>query len=196
MSIRIIVADDEPITRMDIAEMLKEVGCNVVGKAADGFDAVELCKKNKPDVVLLDIKMPLLDGLMAAKMIRENNMAKAVVLLSAYSGQEFVEKAKNSGALAYLVKPIMKESLLPTVELALHRANEIETIKKEHMQTKEKLESRTIINRAKGLLMQTKDISEEEAYGYIKKMSRIKGCAMKDIAQVILIQEKDELQDD
>lgn len=184
---RIVIADDEPITRMDVAEMLEEAGYDVVGKASDGFDAVEMCKKTKPDLVILDVKMPLLDGLMAAKIISEENLAGGIVLLTAYSGQEFVEKAKNVGVLSYLVKPVTKQALLPAVEIAIHKGKEIVEIKKAHQKTSERLESRIIIDRAKSILMSRDQMTEEDAYNYIRKMSMDKRCTMKDIANIILM---------
>lgn len=184
---RIVIADDEPITRMDVAEMLEEAGYEVVGKASDGFDAVELCKKTNPDLVVLDVKMPLLDGLMAAKIINEENLAGGIVLLTAYSGQEFIEKAKNVGVMSYLVKPVTKQALLPAVEIAIHKSKEIIEIKKAHDKTNERLESRIVIDRAKSILMTRDHMSEEEAYNYIRKMSMDKRCTMKDIANIILL---------
>jgi response regulator NasT len=187
MSKRIVIADDEPITRMDVAEMLMEAGYDVVGKASDGFDAVEMCKKTKPDLVILDVKMPLLDGLMAAKIISEEELAGAIVLLTAYSGKEFIEKAKSVGVLSYLVKPVTKQALLPAVEIAMHKGKEILDIKKAHQKTNERLESRIVVDRAKSILMSDSDMSEEEAYNYIRKMSMDKRCTMKDIASIILM---------
>lgn len=187
MSKRIVIADDEPITRMDVAEMLIEAGYDVVGKASDGFDAVEMCRKMKPDLVILDVKMPLLDGLMAAKIISEEELAGAIVLLTAYSGKEFIEKAKSVSVLSYLVKPVTKQALLPSVEIAIHKGKEILDIKKAHQKTNERLESRIVVDRAKSILMSDSDMSEEEAYNYIRKMSMDKRCTMKDIASVILM---------
>ena len=187
MSKRIVIADDEPITRMDVAEMLMEAGYDVVGKASDGFDAVEMCKKTKPDLVILDVKMPLLDGLMAAKIISEEELAGAIVLLTAYSGKEFIEKAKSVGVLSYLVKPVTKQALLPAVEIAIHKGKEILDIKKAHQKTNDRLESRIVVDRAKSILMSDSDMSEEEAYNYIRKMSMDKRCTMKDIASIILM---------
>lgn len=184
---RIVVADDEPITRMDVAEMLEEADYDVVAKASDGFDAVEVCKKHRPDLVILDVKMPLLDGLMAAKMIHEEGLAGAIVLLTAYSGQEFVEKAKDVGVVSYLVKPVTKQALLPALEIALSTGRKINGIKRAHQKTSERLESRIAIDRAKGVLMTRNGMNEEEAYSYIRKTSMGKRCTMKDIANVILM---------
>lgn len=120
--IRVVIADDEPITRMDLKELLSEEGYQVVGEAADGFDAVEACKQSRPDLVLMDIKMPLLDGLSAAKILFEENLADTVMMLTAYSEREFVDEAKHIGVAGYLVKPIDEKSLVPSIELAVARS--------------------------------------------------------------------------
>lgn len=187
MSKRIVIADDEPITRMDVSEMLMEAGYDVVGKASDGFDAVEMCKKTRPDLVILDVKMPLLDGLMAAKIISEEELAGGILLLTAYSSSEFVEKAKSVGVLSYLVKPITKNALLPSVEIAIHKGKEIRDIKMAHQKTNDRLESRILVDRAKSILMSDKSMDEEDAYNYIRKMSMDKRCTMKEIAKVIIM---------
>lgn len=191
MSKRIVIADDEPITRMDIAEMLEELGYDVVGRAADGFDAVEICKKLKPDLAILDVKMPLIDGLTAAKMINEDRLAGAVVLLTAYSGKEFIEKAKKVGVISYLVKPITTQALLPAIEMAIHQSEHVNTLKKSHDKVSERLEARVLIDRAKSLLINQEGYTEDEAYSYIRQMSMDKRCTMKEIASVILMAKED-----
>lgn len=123
--IRVVIADDEPITRMDLKELLSEEGYQVVGEAADGFDAVEACKQSRPDLVLMDIKMPLLDGLSAAKILFEENLADTVMMLTAYSEREFVDEAKHIGVAGYLVKPIDEKSLVPSIELAVARSKDM-----------------------------------------------------------------------
>lgn len=190
MSRKIVIADDEPITRMNIAEMLEDAGYDVVGQAADGFDAVELCKKHKPDLVILDVKMPLLDGLMAAKIIRDEGLRCGVILLTAYSGSEFIEKAKEVGVLNYLVKPVTEKSILPAVEISIHKAKEFQSIKEETEKANERLEARVYIDRAKSILMKNKKLDEEEAYNYIRKMSMDKRCSMKEISRIILLNEE------
>lgn len=131
MTKRIVIADDEPVTRMDLSEILEDAGYNVVGSASDGFDAIELCREFKPDLVLMDVKMPLLNGLKAAKIITEEQLTNCVILLTAYSGQEFIEEAKkNLGVMGYLVKPINDRNLLPAIEIALSKSQQIEAIKK------------------------------------------------------------------
>lgn len=183
---KIIIADDEPITRIDIAEILVETGYDVVGQAADGFDAIELCKKHNPDLVIMDVKMPFLDGLKAAKIINEENLAKGIVLLTAYSGKEFIEQAKSVGVLNYLIKPISEKALIPAIEIAISKSEEFQKIIKESQNLNEKIESRIIIERAKGVLSVSKSYSEKESYNYIRNLSMNKRCSMRAIAEIII----------
>ncbi len=187
MKTKIVIADDEPITRLDIREILEDTGYDVVGEASDGFDAVEMCRKHKPDLVLMDIKMPLLDGLKAAKIIKNGKLAGGILLLTAYSGKEFVNQAKDIGVAGYLVKPINEDSLLPMIEIAISQSNEISRIEADAEKSKTQLEDRKIIERAKGIMMERDNISEEEAYHMIQKLSMDKRCSMKDIAKVIIL---------
>ncbi|GCD08802.1 response regulator [Clostridium tagluense] len=187
MNKRIVIADDEPITRMDLKEILEAEGYDVVGEASDGFDAVELCRKHSPDLVLMDIKMPLLDGLNAAKIIQNENLGSGVVLITAYSGKEFVEKATKVGAIGYIVKPIDEKSLIPTLEVAISKSAEIKKIKIEIEKVSSKLEERKIVEKAKGLLMQRDKIIEQDAYDNIRTLSMKKRCSMGDIAQAIIM---------
>lgn len=186
---RIVIADDEPITRINIAEMLEDANYEVVGQAVDGFDAVELCKKHHPDLVILDVKMPLLDGLMASKIIKDECLANGVILLTAYSGKEFIEKAKENGVLNYIVKPVTEKSILPAVEIAIQRAEDIIKLRQETELANEKLQSRVLIDRAKSILMKKENMSEDDAYNHIRKLSMDKRCSMKDIAKIILMNE-------
>lgn len=187
MKTRIVIADDEPITRMDLREIFEDAGYDVVGEASDGFDAIELCKKHRPDLVLMDIKMPLLDGLKASKIINNEDIAGCIVLLTAYSGKEFIDEAKSSGVMGYVVKPIDENSLLPTVEIALSRQNEIQKIKEDAKKSKEQLDTRKKIDRAKGILMKKNGLSEDSSYNFIRKLSMDKRCSMKDIAEIIIM---------
>lgn len=189
MKKRIVIADDEPITRMDFSELLKEAGYDVVGEASDGFDAVELCRKQKPDLVLMDVKMPLLDGLKASKIIGQENLAGSVVLITAYSGKEFIEQAKEVGVMGYIVKPVDEKSLLPTIEVAISKGHEFRKIKEKVAQTQDQLKTRKDIEKAKGILMSKYGLTEENAYNKIRKLSMDKRCAMKDIANAIIINE-------
>ena len=184
--IRVVIADDEPITKMDLNELLSEAGYEVVGEASDGFDAVEICRKKHPDLVLMDIKMPLLDGLAAAKIIRSENLAETVMMMTAYSEREFVEQAKDCGVGGYLVKPIDEKSLIPNIEVAVNRSREIGKLRKDIEKVNGRLESRAVAEKAKGLLMEQQKMTEQEAYDYIRKLSQTKHLSMKRVAEMIL----------
>lgn len=184
---KIVIADDEPITRIDLREILEEADYDVVGEASDGFDAVELCKKHLPDLVLMDIKMPLLDGINASNIIMEEELANSIILLTAYSGKEFVEKAKEAGVMGYLVKPIDDKSLLPAIEIALSKGKEIKKMKKDIKKANEKLESRKRIEKAKGILMRNNGMNEDEAYNKIRTLSMDKRVSMKEIADILIM---------
>ena len=188
--LNILIADDEPITRMDLRELLQESGYNVVAEAGDGFDAVEACKKHHPDLVLMDIKMPYLDGLSASRLIIEENLADAVVLLTAYGEKEFVEEAKAIGISGYLVKPINVKSLIPTIELLFKHIHEIKKLRRDINEISERFENRTIIEKAKGRVMEELSMTEEEAYRYIKNLSLCKLISMRHVADLILQQSK------
>ena len=187
MKKKIVIADDEPITRIDLREILEEANYDVVGEATDGFDAVELCKKHLPDLVLMDIKMPLLDGINAANIIMKEELANSVILLTAYSGKEFIEKAKVAGVMGYLVKPIDDKSLLPAVEIALSKGKEIKKMKRDIKKANEKLEARKKIEKAKGILMRKNGMNEDEAYNKIRALSMNKRVSMKEIADILIM---------
>ncbi len=184
--IRVVIAEDEPITRMDLKEMLVDAGYTVVGEATEGFDAIEICKREMPDVVILDVKMPLLDGLSAAKVITEEKTVETVILLTAYSDDEFISRATKIGISGYIVKPIDERSLVPNIEIAVARSREMQRIRKQCEIITERLENRTIIEKAKGLLMVSMRLTENEAYEYIKNLSKEKKVSMKRIAEIIL----------
>ena len=187
-ALRVVIADDEPITRMDLKEMLEEKGYQVVGEAADGFDAIELCKKQKPDLILMDIKMPLLDGLSTARIMMEEDVDAAIVLLTAYSEREFIDSAKELGVSGYLVKPIDEKSLIPSIELAVARQQEVRRLQRDMAKVSERLENRSIIEKAKGRIMERDGLSEQQAYDFIRKLSLTKGVSMRRIAEIILMQ--------
>ncbi len=187
-ALRVVIADDEPITRMDIKEILEEKGYEVIGEAADGFDAVELCKAKKPELVLMDIKMPLLDGLSAARIMMEEDVDAAIVLLTAYSEREFIDSAKDLGVSGYLVKPIDEKSLIPSIELAVARNREMRKLRRDIAKVSERLENRSIIEKAKGRIMERDGLSEQEAYDFIRKLSLEKGMSMRRVAEILLMQ--------
>ena len=187
-ALRVVIADDEPITRMDIKEILEEKGYEVIGEAADGFDAVELCKAKKPELVLMDIKMPLLDGLSAARIMMEEDVDAAIVLLTAYSEREFIDSAKDLGVSGYLVKPIDEKSLIPSIELAVARNREMRKLRRDIAKVSERLENRSIIEKAKGRIMERDGLSEQEAYDFIRKLSLEQGMSMRRVAEILLMQ--------
>lgn len=187
MAYKIVIADDEPITRLNLYEILVGSGYEVVGEAGDGFDALELCRTHRPDLVLLDIKMPLVDGLKAAHLIKDEKLAGSVLLLTAYSGKEFVDQAKAIGVEGYLVKPVSEESLLPMVEVAIAKGMEMDRMRADIRKVQDELEGRKLIERAKGILMAQDQLSEEDAYKKIRRISMDKGRPMKEIAKAILL---------
>ena len=184
-SLRILIADNESIIRMDLKELLEEAGHEVVGEAADGLKAVELTRKLKPDLVIMDIKMPEMDGIAAAKMISNEKLAP-VLLLTAYSQKEIVEKAKDSGVLAYLVKPVKESNLFPAMEIALSRFREYMEIEQELLDLRNSLETRKILDRAKGLLMDAYNLSEQEAFRRIQQYSMAKRKSIREVAEAII----------
>lgn len=167
----IIVAEDEPISRMDICEILTEYGYEVVGQASNGFEAVDLCRKFKPNLAIMDIKMPLFDGLKASKIITSENLADSVVLLTAYSGAEFIEEAKDAGVNGYIVKPIDEKSLIPEVEIAISRGEEMKKLKAEMSKVRIEIEKRKVIDSAKKVIIKKLNVSEDEAYKWLRKES-------------------------
>ena len=185
-TIRVVIADDEPICKMDLSELLKDAGYDVVGEASDGFDAVEICRKLHPELILLDIKMPLLDGLSAARIIHEEALAETIILMTAYSEREFVEKAKGCGVGGYLVKPIDEKSLIPNIEVIVNRSREMGQLRRDIEKANSRLESRVVVEKAKGQIMHQLNMTEQEAYDYIRKLSLTKHLSMKRVAEMIL----------
>lgn len=185
--IRILVVDDEPITRMDLRELLRKSGFLVVGETGDGFGAIELCKRENPDVVLMDIKMPLLDGLSASKVIHEEHLAGTIILLTAYDDREFVEQAQEYGVSGYMVKPVDEKSLIPNIEVAVARSKEREKLLADYKSVSERLENRRVLEQAKGIVMEEQKLTEQAAYDYIRGISREKNISMKRVAEIILM---------
>ena len=182
---RVLVAEDESLIRMDLIEMLREEGYDVVGEAADGAAAVEQAELLKPDLVVMDVKMPVLDGISAAKKIVEKRIAP-VLILTAFSQRDLVERARAAGAMAYLVKPFNKSDLVPAIEMALSRHEEITQLEQEVADLTERLETRKLIDRAKGMLQTKFGLSEPDAFRWIQKAAMDKRTTMRDVAQVII----------
>ena len=185
--ISVVIADDEPISRMDLKELLTEGGYTVLSEVSDGFDAVEQCKLYHPDLVILDIKMPFLDGISAAKIIYEEDLADTIIMLTAYSEREFIDQAKGCGVSGYLVKPIDEKSLVPSIELAVARSQELKRLRKDMEKVSERLKSRSVIEKAKGIIMQEQGMTEQEAYDSIRKLSLDKHLSMRRVAEIILV---------
>jgi len=184
--VRVIVAEDESITRMDLQETLTGLGYLVVGAVGDGESAVNLARELRPDAVIMDIKMPGMDGLQAAKIITEDGIAP-VVLLSAYSQPELVEQAQDAGVVGYLVKPYREADLAPAIGIAVSRFDEFRVLRSEVTDLQERLEVRKLVDRAKGILMDSQGIPESEAFRRIQKMSMDNRKPMKDVAQAIIM---------
>ncbi|MFN3698953.1 MAG: ANTAR domain-containing response regulator [Dictyoglomus sp.] len=185
-TIRVLIAEDEPIVRMDIKELLESQGYEVVGEAADGQTAIEIARKLKPDVIIMDIRMPNLDGIEAAKILTQEDIAP-IIFLTAYSDKELVEKAKEVGVIAYIVKPFKESDLFPAIEIAIARFKEFQLLRKEVANLKDALETRKLVDRAKGLLMDREGLKEHEAFRLIQKASMDKRKPMKEIAQAIIL---------
>ena len=183
---RVVIADDESIIRMDLREMLESLGYLVVGEAGDGISAVNLARELKPDLVIMDIKMPDLDGIAAAKMLTEERIAP-VLLLTAFSQQELVEGAQEAGVVGYIVKPFRESELLPAIEVALARFREFRALEHEADDLRDTLETRKLVERAKGVLMDTQGLKEADAFRKIQKLSMNTRKSMREIAEAILL---------
>ena len=184
---RVVVAEDESLIRMDIVEILTDNGFDVVGEAGDGEAAVQLATELRPDLVVMDVKMPKLDGISAAERLSKNHIAP-VVLLTAFSQKELVERASEAGALAYVVKPFTPNDLLPAVEIALARYQQIIALESEVADLAERFETRKLVDRAKGLLNEKMGLSEPEAFRWIQKASMDRRLTMHEVAQTIVDQ--------
>lgn len=183
---RVIIADDESVIRADLREMLTNLGYLVVGEVGDGRSAVNLAQELKPDVVIMDIKMPDMDGIEAAKVLTEGKIAP-VLLLTAYSQRDLVDRAKEAGVVGYLVKPFREQEVVPAIEIALARFKEFGELSKQVGTLKETLETRKLVDRAKGILMDTQGLTEAEAFRKVQKMSMNTRKPMKEIAEAIIL---------
>jgi two-component system, response regulator PdtaR len=183
---RILIADDESLIRMDLREMLSHLGYDVVAEAGDGAAALDLSRKLRPDLVVMDIKMPDVDGIAAAEVLTNEQIAP-VVLLTAYSDQALVERARDAGVVGYVVKPFREAELLPVIELSLTRFAEYTALRREVGDLRDALEARKVVERAKGVLMDVHGLTESEAFRRIRKTSMDSRKSMKEVAEAILL---------
>jgi response regulator NasT len=182
---RVVLAEDEALIRLDLAEMLAEEGYEVVGEAGDGERAVALAEDLRPDLVVMDVKMPKLDGISAASKIAEQRIAP-VVILTAFSQRDLVERARDAGAMAYLVKPFDKSDLVPAIEMARSRFAELRQLESEVADLSERLETRKVVDRAKGVLQEALGISEPDAFRWIQKTAMDLRLSMRDVADGVV----------
>jgi response regulator NasT len=182
---RVVIAEDEALIRMDLAEMLAEEGYAVVGEAADGAAAVRLAEQERPDLVILDVKMPVLDGIAAAEQIARARIAP-VVILTAFSQRELVERARDAGAMAYLVKPFTRTDLVPAIEIAVSRFTELGALEREVADLGEQLAARKAVDRAKGILQKDLGLSEPEAFRWIQKTAMDLRRTMREVAEGVV----------
>jgi response regulator NasT len=182
---RVVIAEDETLIRMDLAEMLGEEGYDVVGQAGDGARAIELAEELRPDLVIVDVKMPVLDGIAAAERIAAKRIAP-VVILTAFSQRELVDRARDAGAMAYLVKPFSQSDLVPAIEMAVSRFAEVAALEQEVADLNERLETRKAVDRAKGVLQEELGISEPDAFRWIQKTAMDLRLSMRQVSDGVV----------
>ena len=185
MSIRVVIAEDEAIIRLDLRETLEEEGYEVVGEAGRGDQALKLIRELQPDLAILDVKMPGMDGLEVARQVGDERIC-GVLVLTAFSQREIIEQARDAGALAFLVKPYQKSDLIPAMEMAIARFRELQALSEQNDVLEEKLEARTIIDRAKGRLIDEFAMKEQEAFAFIQQTAMTERSRMRDVAEKIL----------
>ncbi|MGH8894020.1 MAG: ANTAR domain-containing response regulator [Actinomycetes bacterium] len=185
---RVVIAEDEALIRLDLREMLEEAGFEVVAEAGDGEAAVAAVEEHRPDLVVLDVKMPRLDGIAAAERIAAARLAP-VVMLTAFSQRELVERAREAGAMAYVVKPFDKTDLLPAVEMAMSRYDELVTLEREVEGLRERLETRKLVDRAKGLLQSRLGLDEAQAYRWVQRTSMDRRMSMREVAEMVIAED-------
>jgi AmiR/NasT family two-component response regulator len=182
---RVLVAEDEAIIRLDLAEMLAEAGYDVVGQAGDGEQAVEMTRSLRPDIVIMDVKMPVMDGISAAEEIGKERICP-VVMLTAFSQTELVERARDAGVMAYVVKPFTRGDVTPALDIALSRWSELTALEAEVADLGERLETRKAVDRAKGILMARLKISEADAFRWIQKTAMDRRMGMREVADAVV----------
>lgn len=186
MGLRGVIADDEVLIRMYIRGILESNGYEVAGEAEDGMDAVAICREQKPDFVIMDINMPVMTGLEAARVINEEKLAGFIIVLTAYRDKEIAEKAVNLDIMGYIVKPVDEAVLVPAIKIAQNKYRQIQEIEREFSKTKETLDDRKYVERAKGMIMERRNLTEKEAFAYIRKLSMDKGKPMAEISKILL----------
>ncbi|GAA2235299.1 response regulator [Streptomyces amakusaensis] len=185
LTTRVVIAEDEALIRLDLKEMLEEEGYAVVGEAGDGQRAVELAREHRPDLVILDVKMPVLDGISAAEKIAEESIAP-VLMLTAFSQRDLVERARDAGAMAYLVKPFSKSDVVPAIEMAVSRFTELKALEKEVADLSQRLETRKLVDRAKSILQTEYGLNEPAAFRWIQKTSMDRRLSMQQVAEAVI----------
>ena len=185
LTTRVVIAEDEALIRLDLKEMLEEEGYSVVGEAGDGEQAVELAREHKPDLVILDVKMPKLDGISAAEKIAEERIAP-VLMLTAFSQRDLVERARDAGAMAYLVKPFSKSDVVPAIEMAVSRFTELRELENEVADLTLRLETRKLVDRAKSILQTSYGLTEPAAFRWIQKTSMDRRMSMQQVAEAVI----------
>jgi response regulator NasT len=185
LTTRVVIAEDEALIRLDLKEMLEEEGYSVVGEAGDGEQAIELAREHQPDLVILDVKMPKLDGISAAEKIAEERIAP-VLMLTAFSQRDLVERARDAGAMAYLVKPFSKSDVVPAIEMAVSRFTELKELEKEVADLTQRLETRKLVDRAKSILQTAYGLTEPAAFRWIQKTSMDRRMSMQQVAEAVI----------
>ena len=185
LTTRVVIAEDEALIRLDLKEMLEEEGYSVVGEAGDGEQAIELAREHQPDLVILDVKMPVLDGISAAEKITEESIAP-VLMLTAFSQRDLVERARDAGAMAYLVKPFSKSDVVPAIEMAVSRFTELRELEKEVADLTLRLETRKLVDRAKSVLQTEYGLTEPAAFRWIQKTSMDRRLSMQQVAEAVI----------
>lgn len=180
---RVVVAEDEALIRMDLVEMLTESGYNVVGQASNGQEAIALVHEHKPDLTILDVKMPVLDGISAAEQIIH---ISPVLMLTAFSQKELIERARDAGVMAYVVKPFSITDLIPAMEIAMSRHKQMTSLEKEIANLQDRLETRKLIDRAKGILMTALNLTEPQAFSWIQRAAMDRRMSMKEVALAVI----------